>query len=161
MNNATWEDWEAWYEKFRPEPRHRHKQKPVFLSNGAFVSLIALLAALGGVGQATRVEANTKTILQLREERHERASAEFKKVRESARGFTREERVLNFLRMRDPAAYAHPGLRSMMLDMDVCGPGQGRAGGVRNKDADFRRSYRDTGQGKHPLQHRVDDNAAR
>lgn len=160
MNNATWEDWETWHEKFRPEsgeaPNPKKRQKPLFLSNGAFVSLIALLAGLGGVAQGTRMEGHTKTILQIREELHERASAEYKRVREEARGFSKDERIEHFLRSRDPAAYAHESLRSAMLEMDVCGPGQGKDGGAPNRDADFRRSYRDTGQKQHPLHHQVD-----
>lgn len=160
MNNATWEDWERWYERFSPDGRgknyKRGRQKPVFLSNTTFVSLIAFLAALGGIGQATRVDSNTKSILLLREELHEKNSKEFRRVRDEARGLSREERIAHFLRVKDPAAYAHDGLRKVMLEMDVCGPGQGKAGGAPNRDADFRRPYQSTGQGRHPLQRQVD-----
>ena len=158
MANATWEDWEVWYERQRaargeqPPPRRR----PVFMSNGAFVSLIGVLAALGGVGQAARADSTTKAVLLLREEAHEEAAREIRRVRDEARGFSKDERIENFLRSRDPAADKHEGLRDLMLQMDVCGPGQGVAGGARNRDADFRRSYPDTGQKSHPLQHKVD-----
>jgi hypothetical protein len=166
MNNATWEDWERWYEQFRPESAaagnaRRRKQRTVFLSNGAFVSLVAIAAALGGVAQGTRVDGHRKTVSQIREEMHENASAEFRRVKEEARGTSKDQRIEHFLRSRDPDAYAHEGLRSVLLGPDVCGPGQGKGGGAYNKDADLRRNYRDTGQKQHPFQYKVDAAQAR
>jgi len=157
MSNATWEDWEAWYQRQRTKAGEKpQRQKPAFMSNGAFISLIGVLAALGGIGQAARADITTKSVLQLREEADEEAKREMKRVREEARGFTKGERIENFLRSKDPVADSHEGLRSVMLEMDVCGMGQGRGGSVRNKNADFRRQYHDTGQKSHPLQHKVD-----
>lgn len=47
MRNATWEDWERWYQ------RHgRKKQEPVYCSNGTFLSLVIILAGLAGARQA-------------------------------------------------------------------------------------------------------------
>ena len=152
MHNATWEDWEKWYARFDPDGRGRgQRQKPVFLSNSAFISLVAILAALGGIGQATRAESTTKTVLALRDEAHERASRELARVKSERTGFTKEERIEAWLRARDPAGYNHEGLRRVMLDMDVCGTGEG----VRNRESDFRRCYARTGQARHPLQAQV------
>ena len=150
MHNATWEDWERWYERFDPNGRGRARgqQKPVFLSNSAFVSLVAILAALGGIGQATRAENTTKSVIAMRDEAHERASRELARVKKERRGFTKEERIVAFLMTRDPEGCTHEGLRRLMLDMDVCGTGDG----VRNRNSDFRRNYAKTGQGRHPLQ---------
>lgn len=47
MRNATWEDWERWYQR-----RSREKQEPVYLSNMSFLYIISVLAALAGVVQA-------------------------------------------------------------------------------------------------------------
>jgi curved DNA-binding protein CbpA len=152
MHNATWEDWEKWYTRFESDGRGRGQgQKPVFLSNSAFISLVAILAALGGIGQATRAETTTKSVLALRDEAHERASRELARVKSKRIGFTKEERIEAFLRTRDPSGYNHEGLRKVMLDMDVCGTGDG----IRNRDSDFRRSYAKTGQARHPLQAQV------
>jgi hypothetical protein len=49
--NATWEDWERWYQR-----DEKAKQQPTYFSNGTFLSLIIIFAALGGIGQATRAE---------------------------------------------------------------------------------------------------------
>ena len=152
MRNATWEDWERWYARFDPDRRGRgQRQKPVFLSNSAFISLVAILAALGGIGQATRAENTTKSVLASRDEAHERASRELARVKSVRTGFTKEERIEAFLRTRDPAGYNHEGLRRVMLDLDVCGTGDG----VRNRDSDFRRSYARTGHARHPLEAQV------
>ena len=117
---------------------------------------MAVLAALGGVGQAARADGASRAVRQLREEAHEEAAREIRRVRDEARGFSKDERIESFLRGREPAADRDDGLRRLLLHMEVCGPGQGVAGGARNRDADFRRSYSDTGQKSHPLQHKAD-----
>lgn len=50
-NNATWEDWEKWYHRDPKAP-----QTPVYLSNGGFVFLVALITAASAIGQASRVD---------------------------------------------------------------------------------------------------------
>ncbi|KAL8866470.1 MAG: hypothetical protein Q9174_006285, partial [Haloplaca sp. 1 TL-2023] len=49
--NATWEDWEKWYQRDTKPP-----QTPVYFSNGGFVFLVAFVAAASAVGQASRVD---------------------------------------------------------------------------------------------------------
>ncbi|KAL8668109.1 MAG: hypothetical protein Q9202_000087 [Teloschistes flavicans] len=50
-NNATWEDWEKWSQRDPKAP-----QTPVYLSNGGFVFLVALVTAASAIGQASRVD---------------------------------------------------------------------------------------------------------
>jgi DnaJ domain len=138
MGNATWEDWERWYNR----RDGTGSQQPIFVSNTAFVSLILVLAALGGVGQATRADSTTKTILQIRDESHQKAAKELAKVRQEAISWGKDERIAMFLRMRDPDAYQDEGLRKLMLDMDVCDSGE-----TRPQQVEFRRSYRETNFG--------------
>lgn len=82
MYNATWEDWEAWYRRELQRRRGYKKpsrserwanffsneakssasarQVPVYANNYAFISIVFLLAALGGAGQATRANEGAK-----------------------------------------------------------------------------------------------------
>ncbi|KAL9045114.1 MAG: hypothetical protein Q9214_001802 [Letrouitia sp. 1 TL-2023] len=49
--NATWEDWEQWYQRDTEKP-----QTPVYFSNEGFFSLVALFVTLGAVFQANNIE---------------------------------------------------------------------------------------------------------
>ncbi|KAI9820838.1 MAG: hypothetical protein M1832_003471 [Thelocarpon impressellum] len=96
--NATWEDWERWYERDAKRP-----QQPLFFANGAFVSLIVMLAALGGVGQATRAGNHAMTFLEERDRLHDETSRDLRRRRRetTAAEAHRDERIAAFLRSRD------------------------------------------------------------
>ena len=143
MGNATWEDWERWYRRRDQEAGNTPpSQRTVFLSNTAFVSLIVLLTALGGVGQATRADASTKSFLHLRDETHQKAAVELNRVRTEAMNWTKEERIAMFLRERDPDAFQDEGLRRLMLDPDICDNGT-----ERHREAEIRRNYKTSNYG--------------
>jgi len=123
--NATWEDWERYYQR-RSGNTKRESQTPVFLSNGAFVSLIVMMAALGGVGQATRAENASLSFLEQRDARHDEASKILNQVRKEAAVMGRQERIKQFLIARDPA-YADETIRRLVMEPEVCeSEGMGR-----------------------------------
>jgi curved DNA-binding protein CbpA len=99
--NATWEDWERWYRREAEGP-----QEPRFVSNGAFVGLIVILAALGGIGQATRVGNYSMSFLEQRDALHDSVSKDLMRRRRETSSFgNREERIHTFLKQRDPVGY--------------------------------------------------------
>ncbi|KAI9860142.1 MAG: hypothetical protein M1813_006252 [Trichoglossum hirsutum] len=99
--NATWEDWERWYQRDAKGP-----QKPL-VSNNTFLSLVVFLAALGILVQATRAGNGSMNALQERDRLHDQTSKELMKRRREATSMAgnREERIHSFLRMRDPVGY--------------------------------------------------------
>ncbi|KAG9230423.1 hypothetical protein BJ875DRAFT_507317 [Amylocarpus encephaloides] len=100
--NATWEDWERWYARDAEGP-----QEPRFVSNGAFVGIIVIFAALGGIGQATRVGNFSVNFIQQRDNLHDMISKDLmRQRRETTNAYgSREERVHTFLRQRDPSGF--------------------------------------------------------
>ncbi|KAF2096527.1 hypothetical protein NA57DRAFT_58436 [Rhizodiscina lignyota] len=114
MRNATWEDWERWYQ------RDEEPQSTRMMSNGTFVSLIVMFAALGGIGQATRAKGMSVNFMEQRDALNDRTHQDLMKVKEDARASSRQKRVDVFLQKRDPAIYADEGLRKMMLEPDIC-----------------------------------------
>ncbi|TVY57734.1 J domain-containing protein 1 [Lachnellula cervina] len=99
--NATWEDWEKWYQREAEGP-----QEPRFVSNGAFVGLIVIFAVLGGIGQAARVGNYSINFLEQSDALHDSASKDLMRRRREASSFdNREERIHTFLRQRDPVGY--------------------------------------------------------
>jgi curved DNA-binding protein CbpA len=140
MSNATWEDWEDWYSKFRtPSDPPRQAQAPLYTSNTTFISIIAILAALGGVGQATRVEGNSASFIAQRDAAHSRAARTLASEKARSYGMTRQERIEEFLRNRDPEAYDDESVRKLLLDPDVCAGETAAPSGGR--DHEFRRRY--------------------
>ncbi|KAF2400065.1 hypothetical protein EJ06DRAFT_460502, partial [Trichodelitschia bisporula] len=118
MGNATWEDWERWYAA-RDGTGTAH-QGPVFLSNGSFVSLVIALAALGGLGQLVRAENAGQTLIARKDEVHDRTAKELARVKKEAAGWSRDERIMRFLRQVDPEAYANEGVRRLIVEPDIC-----------------------------------------
>lgn len=96
--NATWEDWERWYAREADGP-----QEPRSVSNGAFVGLIVIFAALGGIGQATRVGNFSAGFVEQRDALHKNISKDLmRRRRETASSLgNREERIHHFLKQRD------------------------------------------------------------
>jgi curved DNA-binding protein CbpA len=96
--NATWEDWEKWYKR-----DEQGNQEPVYLSNGAFVCLVVLFAAVGGIAHAARAGKYSMTYLEHQDALQDDISKELRRRRqETLTAYpTREERVHEFLRKRD------------------------------------------------------------
>ena len=97
--NATWEDWEKWYQR-----GSKGKQEPRYFSNGSFVALIVIVAALGGIGQATRVGEHKRTFLEQIEVVHDDCSRDLQQRMKDSHDFgTKDQRIQSFLKNRDPA----------------------------------------------------------
>jgi len=121
MHNATWQDWENWYDRFnppKPGDPPRKPQRPIFLSNTAFISLVGILAALAGVGQATRAQETSKNYVFMVDQASNRAKGEVNRVQTSKQGLNREQRIDYFLRDRDPEAYAEEDARKLALNTE-------------------------------------------
>jgi hypothetical protein len=121
MHNATWQDWENWYDKFNPpKPGNppRKPQRPIFLSNTAFISLVGVLAALAGVGQATRAQETSKNYVYMVDAASNRAKGEVNRVQLNKQGLNREQRIDYFLRDRDPEAEEEE-IRKLTLGSDA------------------------------------------
>ena len=122
VNNATWEDWERWYrrqESSAHEPPSQ--QNPVYISNIAFAALVVMLAGLGGIGQATRVEAFSNSFLEQRDRRHDIASKDLMKVRQETKEKPRDQRIHRFLEEREPGWHEREeAYRKLLPSPEVC-----------------------------------------
>ena len=100
FRNATWEDWERWYQ------RDRAKQEPVYFSNGGFLSFVLIAIFLGGFGQSIRVGDYSNVFQRQVEMVHDDASKSLRRRRTESQGLgNRDERLQNFLKTRDPLGY--------------------------------------------------------
>lgn len=119
FRNATWEDWEKWYQ------RGGSKQEPVYFSNGGFLMLVLTAVFLGGFGQSIRV--GDSNVFQRQVEKvHDDASKAIRQRRIESQGFgNRDERLQNFLRTRDPRGYGvtdptEESYRKLLPEPEIC-----------------------------------------
>lgn len=120
--NATWEDWEKWYEQ---DSDSKAKQSPLYFSNSAFLSLVVIFATLGGVGQATRANSMSLSFLEQQDALHDRMSKELRRRKEDSVTGNREARIRSFLQQRDPLGYGivdpvEESYRKIFSDPEVC-----------------------------------------
>ncbi|KAI1385969.1 uncharacterized protein F4822DRAFT_414611 [Hypoxylon trugodes] len=102
--NATWEDWERWYDE--RDGTKKENQRPVFMSNQLFASVLCVFVVIGSFGQARRATSTTTNLVEMRDE-HSMAISEGMRKRQNEKAFlNRHERVENFLRQRDGWAFA-------------------------------------------------------
>ena len=130
--NATWEDWERWYQRDQQKP----KQEPLYFSNGGFFSLVVFVAILGGLGQVTRVGDISKSFMEQVEAMHDETSKDLRRRRKESLSFgNKDERVQNFLKSRDPVGYGvtdpkEEGFRKLLPEPEVC-----MSGDVKGRNA--------------------------
>ncbi|KAL8803563.1 MAG: hypothetical protein Q9200_006154 [Gallowayella weberi] len=95
--NATWEDWEKWYRRDRPDRR-----APVYCSNGEFISFVSFVVLLSAIWQASRVEGRQKRFNEQVEAVHRNASKDLQDRRRQARELSSNDKnVLRFVRARE------------------------------------------------------------
>ena len=120
FRNATWEDWEKWYQ------RGKAKQEPVYFSNGGFLMLVLTAVFLGGFGQSIRVGDHSNVFQRQVEKVHDDASKAIRRRRTESQGFgNRDERLQNFLRTRDPHGYGvvdptEESYRKLLQEPEIC-----------------------------------------
>jgi hypothetical protein len=107
-----------------------------------------MLAALGGVGQATRAGNYSMTFIEQRDALHDEMSKELmRRRRESNSIGDRDERVHTFLKQRDPLGYGltdpeGEAYRRVLPEPEVCSSGdiRGRSMNVCDAEKDIKNS---------------------
>ncbi|KAJ4287097.1 J domain-containing protein 1 [Collariella sp. IMI 366227] len=104
--NATWEDWERWYQKQNGK-EEGDKQEKVFTSNIMFMGIVSFFLIVGTWSGMTRAGTNSVSMLEQRDERHAAISKELRERQTQRFGLDREDRVQNFVRQREIEKWAH------------------------------------------------------
>lgn len=99
--NATWEDWERWYE----QRDGKERQQPVFMSNTYFVALVLATIAVGSAMQASRAMESASHIMEQREAHEQALGAVVRRRERVATGMGRHDRIDQFVRDRDNLRY--------------------------------------------------------
>jgi curved DNA-binding protein CbpA len=102
--NATWEDWERWYQE---RDGKGEKQEEVFTSNLGFMAIISLFLVIGTWAQMTRAGTNSVSLLEMRDQNHAAISRELRQRQSQRAGLDREGRIENFLRQQELEKWAY------------------------------------------------------
>ncbi|KAK4172959.1 putative DnaJ domain-containing protein [Triangularia setosa] len=94
--NATWEDWERWYQE-----RDGKKQEPVFMSNIGFATVLAFCAVVGVWTQVAYAEKKSASILNLQAQQQAVITREMMLRERAKAAMSREGRVETFLMQRE------------------------------------------------------------
>ncbi|KAI8678313.1 J domain-containing protein [Fusarium keratoplasticum] len=114
-NNATWEDWERWYDARDGKPKD-----PLYMSNGLFATLVVVMCMIGAFAQMSRVEQSGADYVQMTNQSNLAIGQQVARRTSVAQGRSKDERVDMFLRDRENLAYAFVPSK---YDNDTVDPG--------------------------------------
>lgn len=100
--NATWEDWERWYES----RDGRSRQETVYMPNGVFAILIAMTGIIGAMVQTERVERSGSYYMEAKAAQNQAVGEDVRRSTMASAGLSKDERVGRFLRDRENVAFA-------------------------------------------------------
>ncbi|KAK1775530.1 hypothetical protein QBC45DRAFT_335114 [Copromyces sp. CBS 386.78] len=98
--NATWEDWEQW-RKEQESGGTGGQQKPIFVSNGAFVAIVSVFVIIGSWQHATYGVQSGIALVDDHDQKHAAIDKELRQRYGEQAGLGREARVDNFLKQRN------------------------------------------------------------
>nr|P0DO34.1 RecName: Full=NADH-dependent flavin oxidoreductase iliE; AltName: Full=Epimerase iliE; AltName: Full=Ilicicolin H biosynthesis cluster protein E [Neonectria sp. DH2] len=98
--NATWEDWERWY-----DARDGKTRDPMYMSNGVFATLVVMMCMIGAFAQMSRAEQSGTEYLETRDQSNLAIGQQISRTTLVSAGRSKDERVDSFLRERENVAY--------------------------------------------------------
>jgi curved DNA-binding protein CbpA len=123
-NNATWEDWERWYED--NDSSKDSKERGLQMSNFTFMALLFSFVGIGGVMQSTRFNSFHSSVLEKSDRVHREASIELQRSKHATLGGDRDERIRTFLEHREANLAGEESYHRLLPPADRCAPDEVR-----------------------------------
>jgi hypothetical protein len=122
MYNATWEDWEKWYEDEYGKSR-QDDVRAMYATNFGYMSLIFALVTIGGVMQGTRASMLSSSVLEQRDRVNKETSIELMRAkRASLSTGDRDERIKTFLEHREATNAGEEAYHRLLPPSETCLP---------------------------------------
>jgi curved DNA-binding protein CbpA len=134
--NATWEDWEQYYyRRAKAAGKSTDDVKPpygsgLYMQNGYFVVLVALLALIGSTANYNRAQGAGQYYVDQRDIVHDRTAKDLRRVKREASGSgKRQDQIDWFIRNReatlgavgsDPEVLRQERIDRLLPDREVC-----------------------------------------
>jgi hypothetical protein len=104
-HNATWEDWERWY-----DARDGRVRDSMYMSNGLFATLVVVMCMIGAFAQMSRAEQYGADLMEMKAQSNLAIGQQVARRNTIAAGRSKDERVDMFLKDRENLNYAfQPG----------------------------------------------------
>ncbi|EKJ75592.1 hypothetical protein FPSE_04235 [Fusarium pseudograminearum CS3096] len=104
-NNATWEDWERWY-----DARDGRVRDTGHMSNGLFATIVVVMCMIGAFAQMSRAEQYGADLMEMKAQSNLAIGQQVARRNTIAAGRSKDERVDMFLKDRENLNYAfQPG----------------------------------------------------
>lgn len=121
MNNATWEDWERWYDREYQREKGENPRE-TYMSNFGFMSLVFALVSVGGVVQGTRANAMSSNVMEQRDRIHKEASMGLQRSKHATMNGDRGERIRTFLQHREATLGGEESYQRILPPSESCSP---------------------------------------
>ncbi|KAL7918786.1 hypothetical protein ACQKWADRAFT_231972 [Trichoderma austrokoningii] len=99
-NNATWEDWEHWR-----DAQAGKAGEPVFMSHGAFATIVVMFCVVGAIAQTNRAESSSSVYAGWVADQNNNVGRRLQRHEVVVAGLNKDERVNHFLRERENVNY--------------------------------------------------------
>lgn len=99
-NNATWEDWEHWR-----DAQAGKAGEPVFMSHGAFATIVVMFCLVGAIAQTNRAENSSNVYAGWVADQNSNVGRRLQRNEIVVAGLNKDERVNHFLRERENVNY--------------------------------------------------------
>ncbi|KAL7898207.1 hypothetical protein HDV63DRAFT_31281 [Trichoderma sp. SZMC 28014] len=99
-NNATWEDWEHWR-----DAQAGKAGEPVFMSHGAFATIVVMFCLVGAIAQTNRAENSHTVYAGWVADQNNNVGRRLQRNEVMVAGLNKDERVNHFLRERENVNY--------------------------------------------------------
>ncbi|KAF2121857.1 hypothetical protein BDV96DRAFT_482684 [Lophiotrema nucula] len=120
MYNATWEDWERWYD--REYGTEKEDSRKFYMSNFGFMSTVFALISIGGIMQGTRANLMTSSVMEQRDKIHREASIELARSKRATMSGDRNERIKTFLEHREATNAGESAYQRLLPPSETCIP---------------------------------------
>lgn len=94
--NATWEDWERWYDARDGKPKD-----PLYMSNGLFATVVVMMCMVGALAQMNRADASGTEYMEIKSQADIAIGQQMARRAYGASGRSKDERVDVFLKDRE------------------------------------------------------------
>lgn len=116
--NATWEDWERWYEA-NGYKAPSERQATAFMPNGTFAMLIAMMCIVGAMLQSSRAEKAGGKYMDTVNAHNQLVGQEVRRSTALSAGMSQDERVGRFLRDRENVQFHFAPAKFDQADRDT------------------------------------------
>ena len=104
-HNATWEDWERWYDERDGRAARPRGPDSLHMPNGVFAAIVVMLCMVGALAQKSRADSAGTYYVETRAQQDKQIGGDVMKSTAAMAGHSKDARIETFMRDRENVAY--------------------------------------------------------